>query len=317
MQTIESIRRRMKSAVDLLSVVKTMKVLAAVNIRQYQKAVESLADYNRTIELGLRVALKDRILPVEDPTAPPPARCGAIIWGSDQGLCGPLNRQITAHALSNMESLGISRGNRTILAIGDRVQACCEAESQSIAEHLVPPAAEAGIMPLVQEIILLLDDWHHRLGLDHFLLYYCRTLPGATFVPHHFQILPVDREWLDEIVRQKWESRSLPVHTMNGERLFSSLIREYLFAGLYRAIAESLASENASRLAAMQRAQTNIEEYLEDLRRHYNRSRQMVMTEELLDIISGFEALEVHRHPSARPDHFPRALESMPAGVID
>jgi F-type H+-transporting ATPase subunit gamma len=307
----------MKSAADLLAVVKTMKVLAAVNIRQYQKAVESLAEYNRTIELGLHVAIKDRILPDDASSALPPARCAAVILGSDQGLCGPLNRQITAHALSHMESLGIAPGNRTVLAVGARVLDCCEAEAQPVAEHRAPPASEAGITPMVQEIILLFDDWHQRLGLDHFFLYYCRTPPGATYVPHGVQILPVDRKWLDEIVRREWRSRSLPVYTMDGERLFSSLIREYLFADVYRAFAESLASENASRLAAMRRAQANIEDCLEELRRNYYRSRQMVITEELLDIVSGFEALETRRTAADGATRYSRALESMSPGVLD
>mgnify|MGYP001333694085 CR=1 FL=1 len=60
MQTIESLKRKIKSTSDLLSVVKTMKALAAVSIRQYQKAVESLTDYNDTVEMGLQVVLKKR-----------------------------------------------------------------------------------------------------------------------------------------------------------------------------------------------------------------------------------------------------------------
>ena len=57
MQTIEGLRRRIKSASDLLSVVKTMKALAAVSIRHYEHAVASLSEYNRTVELGLHIVL--------------------------------------------------------------------------------------------------------------------------------------------------------------------------------------------------------------------------------------------------------------------
>ena len=70
-----------------------------------------------------------------------------------------------------------------------------------------------------------------------------------------------------------------------------ALIREYLFVSLFRACAESLASENASRLAAMQRADKNIDELLEDLNRTFHRLRQSGIDEELFDVISGFEAL--------------------------
>ena len=78
---------------------------------------------------------------------------------------------------------------------------------------------------------------------------------------------------------------------MDGERLFTKLIRQYLFVSLYRAFAESLASENASRLASMQGAERNIEERLADLNAQFHRQRQMSITEELLDIVAGYEAL--------------------------
>jgi F-type H+-transporting ATPase subunit gamma len=71
----------------------------------------------------------------------------------------------------------------------------------------------------------------------------------------------------------------------------SALVREYLFISLFRACAESLASENASRLAAMERADKNINELLEQLHGSFHRLRQAGIDEELFDVVSGFEAL--------------------------
>jgi F-type H+-transporting ATPase subunit gamma len=76
-----------------------------------------------------------------------------------------------------------------------------------------------------------------------------------------------------------------------GTPTLGALIREYLFISLFRACAESLASENASRLAAMERADRNIGGLLEDLQRTFRRLRQSGIDEELFDVISGFEAL--------------------------
>ena len=70
-----------------------------------------------------------------------------------------------------------------------------------------------------------------------------------------------------------------------------ALVREYLFISLFRACAESLASENASRLAAMQRADKNINDLLEELNATSHRLRQSGIDEELFDVVSGFEAL--------------------------
>jgi F-type H+-transporting ATPase subunit gamma len=70
-----------------------------------------------------------------------------------------------------------------------------------------------------------------------------------------------------------------------------ALIREYLFISLFRACAESLASENASRLSAMERADKNIDDLLETLHSAFHRTRQAGIDEELFDVIAGFEAL--------------------------
>jgi len=78
-----------------------------------------------------------------------------------------------------------------------------------------------------------------------------------------------------------------------GNATLRTLIREDLFVSLFRACAESLASENASRLAAMQRADKNIDELLEDLNVTFHQLRQSGIDEELFDVISGFEALSV------------------------
>lgn len=70
-----------------------------------------------------------------------------------------------------------------------------------------------------------------------------------------------------------------------------ALIHEYLFVSLYKACAESLASENTSRLRAMQRAEKNIDELLDNLSHDFHQMRQSLIDEELFDVISGFEAL--------------------------
>lgn len=292
MQTTESLKRRMKSAGDLLSVVKTMKALAAVSIRQYQKAVESLTDYNRTVEMGLQIVLKERMGATMKRKDAKVKRLGVIIFGSDQGLCGQLNEQISSFMLDYVKSVGVKKENRKVLCIGARVADYVEDAGQPIDELVATPSSTAGITPLVQEIIMVIDEWHFKHNVDHFLLFYNKYQSGAVYHPHRVQLLPVSHEWLKEIARKKWESKSLPIFRMDGDQLFSSLIREYLFVSLYRAFAESLASENASRLASMQNAEKNIEEQLQDLHVQFHRTRQMTITEELLDIVSGFEALQ-------------------------
>lgn len=291
MQTTESLKRKIQSAQDLLGVVKTMKALAAVSIRQYQRAVESLAEYNRTVEMGLEIALKKMNKDVSPVRKASVHRIGAIVFGSDQGLCGQLNAGIANYAMDEMAVLGIKPENRSVICIGMRPADILEDMGQNIIEVLDTPSSTASITPMVQDITMILEEWRFRQQLEHVYLYYSEYISGANYRPKTLRILPVDQTWLESLRKKKWVSRTLPTFTMDWENLFRSLVREYLFVSLYRAFAESLASENASRLAAMQNAEKNIEERLEELFVQFHRQRQMIITEELLDIVAGFEAL--------------------------
>ncbi len=290
MQTSEYLKGKIQSAQDLLGVVKTMKALAAISIRQYQRAVESLAEYNRTVEMGLQIVLRQS----REATAAPKsrtARMGAIVFGTDQGLCGQLNAIIASHAMEEMEKTGVSRENRIIIAVGMRTADLLEDSGQRVAEVLTTPGSTMGITHMVQDITILLEDWRFKKQIQQMHLYYSEYLSGAAYRPKALRILPVEEAWLKRLQQKKWESRTLPMFTMEWENLFRALIREYLFVSIYRAFANSLASENASRLAAMQSAEKNIEERLEELHLSFHRQRQMTITEELLDIVAGFEAL--------------------------
>jgi F-type H+-transporting ATPase subunit gamma len=290
-QTAEALKRKIQSAQDLLGVVKTMKALAAVSIRQYQRAVESLADYNRTVEMGLQIVLKES-LEATAASRSQSMRLGAVVFGTDQGLCGQLNNTIVSHALEEMDKTGIPKEERIIIAVGVRTADILEDSGQKVFEILTTPGSTAGITSMVQDITLLLENWRFKIAVERMHLYYSEYVSGATYRPRTLKLIPVDHQWLVGLRREKWASRTLPTFTMDWNRIFRALIREYLFVSIYRAFANSLASENASRLAAMQSAEKNIEERLEELSVHFHRQRQMTITEELLDIVAGFEVLK-------------------------
>jgi F-type H+-transporting ATPase subunit gamma len=292
METIEDLKRRIKSTEDLQSVVRTMKALAAVKIRQFEKAVEALEDYHKTVEMGFQVALRDRKEVVVGARSGPKDQVGAFVFGSDQGMCGPLNDQIVSHALGEMNKFSeLKKENRFIVAVGQRVSARMQEAGQHVEEYISLPGSVTGIMPKVHQLLSKIDSWQRERNLEQVFLYYSRQMSGARYEPHTDHLLPVDKQWLARIRERKWPGKALPMFTMDWDPLFSALIRQYLVVSLFRAFAESLASENASRLASMQGAERNIQEQLAFLRMRYHQQRQMSITEELLDIVSGFEAL--------------------------
>lgn len=291
MHTIEGLKRTIQSTEDLQSVVKTMKALAAVNIRQYERAVESLKDYNKAVEMGLQVVLRDRPEFMVEARPAPHDRLGAVIFGTDQGMVGALNEQVLSHAMAAMADLNVKHEYRTIMAVGERMMALLEDAGQPVEAFCPVPGSVAGITPMVQETLMNIESWNRERELEQIYLFYSAETSGAPSQPQMVHLLPLDQVWLLNLRALSWPSRGLPYFTMDWDRLFSSLINEYLFVSLYRAFAESLASENASRLASMQGAERNIEEMLAELHADFHQQRQMSITEELLDIVAGFEAL--------------------------
>jgi F-type H+-transporting ATPase subunit gamma len=268
-----------------------MKTLAAVSIRQYEKALESLADYNRTVELGLHVVLRDKAHAPKPARFIPGNRLGAIIFGSDYGLCGRFNEDITRFATAKMNGFQVRHEDRLILSVGARADARLEEAGLMVEECFMVPGSAANITATVQQILLKLEEWQSQSEVKHVLLFYNQHVRRTTHQPHMLHLLPVDLERFQRLLEEPWPSRVIPTYTMESDPLFSSLIRQYFFVSLFRACAESLASEHASRLASMQGAEKNIKERMQELDTQFQQQRQDAITEELLDVISGFEVL--------------------------
>jgi len=162
------------------------------------------------------------------------------------------------------------------------------------------------IAPLVGQILVETEARGGRGEEFELHLFYNRPTSGAAYAPVRQRLLPLDETWRRELAERPWPDGSLPEVMGNGTATLRALIREYLFISLFRACAESLASENASRLAAMQRADKNIDDLLEHLNRTFHRVRQSGIDEELFDVISGFEALSkeiAQRNSMSRREH--------------
>jgi F-type H+-transporting ATPase subunit gamma len=267
-----------------------MKALAAASIRQHERAVESLAEYNRTIEAGLQLILRNRPEAIAAESSPG-QRWGFIVFGSDQGMCGPFNEQVAAFALEQINALAEREEDRAVLVVGARLVGRLEDAGCAVSERFSLPSTVSGITSAVHDVLLKGEELRFQKGIDQFLLVHHRPSAPAGSWPSKLQLLPIDRAWLRSLATRRWASRSAPTFTMDWRRLFSDLIRQYLFVALYRAFAESLASENASRLASMQAAEKNIQNHLSRLTLDYHQGRQQSITEELLDIVAGFETL--------------------------
>ena len=291
--TTASLTRKINSAGDLQSVVRTMKALAASSIGQYEKSVRSLGDYYRTVELGLGACIRESkpvAVAVERKGRIEPGAIGAIVFGSDQGLVGKFNEVVADYAINTLAGLP---GKPRVWAVGERVHVRLADAGLPLMGLFAVPTSVQAITPLVGQIQI--ESEAQRAKGEYARLYVFHNCPrsGPLYEPVSQRLLPLDAQWEQGLAQIAWPTKNVPDIICGGSATLRALIRGYLFISIFRACAESLASENASRLAAMQRAEKNIEELLENLTRSFHRLRQTSIDEELFDVISGFEALSV------------------------
>ncbi len=288
--TAANLRRKIASAGELESVVRTMKAMAASSIGQYESAVRSLDDYYRTVQLGLVACFRQ----AEPPAATARAEqkeagtIGAVVFGSDQGLVGQFNDVMVEFVVN---TLGNLPGKKTVWAVGERIQSRLADTDLLPGECFILPNSISAITLLVGQILIEIETHREKGEIAQVYLFHNRPKSGAIYTPVSQRLLPLDDVWRRDLATIRWPTGNLPEVMNGGERTLLVFVREYLFVSLFRTCAESLASENASRLAAMQRAEKNIDELLEELNRTFHRLRQSGIDEELFDVVSGFEAL--------------------------
>jgi F-type H+-transporting ATPase subunit gamma len=296
--TLESLRRKIDGATELDSVVRTMKALAASSIVQYERAVHSLDDYYRTVELGLVAWLRQTgaAIYTEGGAKKVKVATGAVVFGSDQGLVGQFNEVLAEFAVNK---LGAMTGSKNIWAVGERVQGYLADAALQVAGNFPVPNSIAAITSLVGRILIEIETQREHGKVAEVYLFHNRPRSGAVYETVMQRLLPLDETWRRGLSDVPWPTKNLPEAIDGGESVLQALIREYLFISLFRACAESLASENASRLAAMQRAEKNIDELLEDLNQNFHQLRQSSIDAELFDVIAGFEAMAAPTHTKA------------------
>lgn len=252
--------------------------------------MQALDEYDRAVKLGLAVCLRK----IEwQPTTQQPATSKAqtlhaIVFGSDQGLVGQFNDVIAEYAIDRLAKL---TGTAVVWAVGERIYARL-AEAGFVMKGLFHvPNDVGGIGALVGRLQGQAETRGIYQGGEPLYVFHNRQRVGSLYEPTRQRLLPLDRAWRESIVAVRWPTPGLPEMLADSSIIVRALVREYLFISLFQACAESLASENASRLAAMQRAEKNIAELKEELTRRVHQARQTSIDEELFDVVSGFEAM--------------------------
>ncbi len=291
METLESLKGKIKTTKNLQGIVGSMKTLSAVSIQQYERASKALLIYDQNIKYGLQVALQNYTLPKD---VKKKYKGGIVIlFGTDQGLVGRFNTALAQHAQKTVkEHSDIEKiDDVKYIVIGRSMGAKFAALGGKTEKLYSTPGSVEAISNLAQILTLKIDEMLEDYANQRVLLFHNRLEHGAMFEHQYEQLLPMDQVFLNKIKNQKWPTNQIPATPLAGEKMFEALVRHTLFIKLYKAMAESLAAEHMTRMISMQNAEKNIDEHLDKMNLEYQQRRQTQITEELIDVVSGAEVL--------------------------
>lgn len=294
MESLESQRDRIQSAESLHGVVRLMKAMAAMHIQRHEAAAAALADYLDVVGLGFQALFARDAERIAIADAAPEAPAAVVVFGSDIGLVGQFNEVAADRAADTVGRLAAHGRGVVVLTVGRRVAAALRnrPEVPVPAAVLAAPRSAGAMTDVVYDLLLEIEPRRERDEIGRIVLVFHEHQRGRTTHAITRQLFPMEVSWLAGHRRKGWPTRTRPMIPRPEGRLLATLVRDTFFAGLYHALAESLASESASRLAAMHSAEQNLETLIDRLHARFRESRQKAITAELLDIVAGYEVLE-------------------------
>jgi len=198
-KTTANLQRKISTASDLQSVVRTMKAISASNIGQYEQAVNALDGYARTVQLSLHICFKQQglagfTLQKEEKKT---GAIAAIVFGSDQGLVGQFNEIMANFVIKTLTNLN---GEKTIWGIGERNQTRLLAKKLALGGSFKFPNSIEAITPLVGHILIELDKQLENGDITAVHLFYHRPQTRSGFTAFQLRLLPLDEVWQQGLI---------------------------------------------------------------------------------------------------------------------
>lgn len=289
---VEILRRKIKTTQDLRDIVSNMKMLSSVSIMQYEQADKALDKYLRNLRDAFHILALQHALPQANNIKVQNHRYLFLLIGSDNGMVGRFNREIIDEVKSYLQQKHISINNTLFVTIGKRVSALAESNRFKIYKSYAVANSVKAVALLAENAIMNIDETIRK-----------EKISAVFVVSHHReehnvinveikQVIPFDIKRLQKLKNKKWETNNIPQLGIPAEKMFTELVNEALMIVVGKEINASLASEHYTRMTNMQNAEKNIEENLEELNLIYQQQRQEDITDELIDVISGAEAMK-------------------------
>lgn len=286
MTRLTKIQSHIASMDELLDIVGAMRSLAGMRVQESQHALPGIRSYADSMATAIGSALLLMPQPVTE-AHQRRGRCAAILCMAEHGFVGGFNERMLEAAEATLNASDM------LFVLGSRGAALAYERGREIAWTRPMATRLAGALDAVNSLTNELYARIARGEIARVEVMFARYRQGAASMIEHRLLLPLDTASL-----AAKSARQVPLHNLAPRPLLEKLIADYVFALLTEAAVESIASENAARFAAMESAHDNVSKKLAGLQENARQARQTEITSELLDLMTGAEALQVraHRH---------------------
>lgn len=291
MASTKEIRTKIKSVQNTRKITKAMEMVAASKMRKAQERMRQArpyADKVRNIAAHMAQANQDYKHPfmIERPIQ----RAGIILITTDKGLCGGLNTNILRTLTSHLRILDEKKITIQNSAIGTKGLQFLN----RINAHIVSQVTQLGDVPHLEKLLgaikIQLDAYING-EIDVLYLAFTRFINTMRQEPVIEQLLPLTQIALVQSDNEKKAYAWDYLYEPDAQTVVDDLLKRYIEALVYQAVAENMASEQSARMVAMKAASDNAKNVIAELQLIYNKTRQAVITKELSEIVSGAAAV--------------------------
>ena len=291
MASQKEIRRRIRTVQKTQQITSAMRMVSAAKLRRAQEAIIALRPYAQQIwatmyELGRRQPeLTHPLMRLR----PAPKRLEVLVIASDRGLCGAFNANVLKAGAALLAERAPHFEQVSVSTVGRKAAEFVRRRRPLERSWTIGQGVD---MTLVRDIAGHLAARYESGAVDEVVLIGNEFVSALTQRPLVARLLPLVPEFsrvrthAEDAGREPFEIEPDP------NRLLDVLVPQALEFTIYRALLESQAGEHAARMAAMESATRNTEELIRSLTLQFNRARQAAITKELMEIVSGAEALK-------------------------
>tara|TARA_B100001093_G_C26772721_1_gene990934 strand:+ start:193 stop:1071 length:879 start_codon:yes stop_codon:yes gene_type:complete len=292
MPSLDDLKKRIKSVKSTQKITKAMKMVAAAKLRKAQESAEKGRPYSEKMQNIILNLTRS----INDPENAPKLLTGTgkekihlcVVMTADRGLCGGFNSNICKLAKNYFKKRLKENKEIKIITVGSKG---LDQLKRTYGKYIIKKISFKDKKKIgfseAESVGKVIIDLFEKEEFDKCILFYNNFKNVITQIPQEHQIIPAAK---NEDTKQNIESQNYEFEPDEDE-ILEDLLPKNISTQIFKAFLENAASEQGSRMAAMDNATRNAGELVDKLTINYNRSRQASITKELIEIISGAESL--------------------------